>query len=133
MADKRSISGDVEYKVIGRHIRFLRKQKKMTQEEMAEIIDMSPTHFGKMERGDRPINLYRLAQICRLCQVPLETLVEGAVLLETDTVTAASDNTSFLNAMGIIAKGCSEEATRLMLRLCADIADEDKKNRQNRQ
>lgn len=132
MADKHRICGNVEYKVIGRHIRFLRKQKQMTQEEMAEIIDMSPAHFGKMERGDRPINLFRLAQICRLCQVPLEALVEGAVLLETDTLTASSNDANFLNAMEIIAKGCSEEATRLMLRLCADIADEDKKNRQNR-
>lgn len=131
MADKHRISGDVEYKVIGRHIRALRKQRNMTQEEMAEVIEISPTHFGKVERGDRPINLYRLAQLCRLCQVPLEALVEGAVPLEADAIPSPSNDTEFLSAMGNIAKGCSEDATRLMLRLCATIADEDKKNHYN--
>ena len=132
MAEKHKISGEVEYKVIGRHIRSIRKQKHMTQEEMAEVLEMSPAHFGKVERGDRTINLSRLAQLCRLCQVPLETLVEGAVVLDADSVPAPASDKEFLSTMESIAKGCSEEATRLMLRLCATIADEDKKNHQNR-
>lgn len=53
----------IEYKVIGRNIRSARKAKKMTQEAVAEAIDMSPQHFGKVERGDRTINLQRLGQL----------------------------------------------------------------------
>ena len=42
----------IEYKVIGRHIRAARKQKKMTQEAVAEALGVSLNHFGKVERGD---------------------------------------------------------------------------------
>ena len=58
----------IEYKVIGRHIRTARKRKNMTQEDVAAAIEMSPAHFGKVERGDRPVNLQRLSQ---LSQVPV--------------------------------------------------------------
>lgn len=53
----------IEYTVIGRHIRAARKQKHLTQEDVADMIDMSPAHFGKVERGERPVNLQRLSQI----------------------------------------------------------------------
>jgi len=119
----------IEYKVIGRHIRAARNQKKMTQEAVAEAIDMSSAHFGKVERGDRPINLHRLSQISMLLDVPLESLVEGAVLADEGTSaiqTKLSDSSEFLDTMENIAKGCSAASLRLMLRLCAAVADEDK-------
>ena len=72
----------IEYKVIGRHIRAARTNKQMTQEAVAEAIDMSCAHFGKVERGERPINLQRLAQLSALLEIPLEALVEGAVVAD---------------------------------------------------
>lgn len=70
----------LEYKVIGRHIRDARKQKNMTQEQVAKAIDISLQHYGKVERGDRHINLTRLAELSILLDVPIEKLVEGAVI-----------------------------------------------------
>lgn len=120
----------IEYKVIGRHIRAARKQKKMTQEAVAEAIEMSSAHFGKVERGDRPINLHRLSQLSQLLEIPLEKLVEGASVTDVMEITADSmgmtDSSDFIDSVGSLAKGCSEDALRLMLRLCAAVADEDK-------
>lgn len=119
----------IEYTVIGRHIRAARKQKKLTQEDVAEAISMSTAHFGKVERGNRPINLHRLSQLSLLFDVPLETLVEGAVIADdgaTISERMLADDSDFLDKLASIAKGCSDEALRLMLRLCAAVADEDK-------
>lgn len=119
----------IEYRVIGRNIRAARKLKNMTQEAVAEAIDMSPQHFGKVERGDRKINLQRLGQISELLNTPIETLVAGSVITENPASMSAESlpqGGTFLEDMETISKGCSDRALRLMLRLCRDIAEEDK-------
>ena len=120
----------IEYRVIGRNIRAARKAKKMTQEAVAESIDMSPQHFGKVERGDRKINLHRLGQLSMLLEVPIEALVTGSVVADDNAHVPAGHierSEEFLESVETLSKGCSEKALRLMLRICRDIADEDKK------
>lgn len=94
----------IEYKVIGRHIRTARKRKNMTQEDVAAAIEMSPAHFGKVERGDRPVNLQRLSQLSQVLDVPLEKLVEGAAIADdgsTVSKTGFTGNTDFIDSNGI--------------------------------
>lgn len=121
----------IEYNVIGRHIRAARKEQKMTQETVAEKLGMSVAHFGKVERGDRPVNLQRLSEISLLLNTPLEKLVEGAVSVESDVSARmiSSENVDFLDSIRTIAKGCSKEAIRLMLQLCIAVAEDDKSRR----
>ena len=119
----------IEYTVIGRHIRAARKRKHLTQEDVADMIDMSPAHFGKVERGERPVNLQRLSQISHVLDIPLEKLVEGASVADDGCAVrfeADGDDTDFLESIASISKGCSPQALRLMLRLCAAVAEEDK-------
>ena len=119
----------IEYTVIGRHIRAARKRKHLTQEDVADMIDMSPAHFGKVERGERPVNLQRLSQISHVLDIPLEKLVEGASVADDGCAVrfeADGDDTDFLESIESIYKGCSPQALRLMLRLCAAVAEEDK-------
>ena len=119
----------IEYTVIGRHIRAARKQKHLTQEDVADMIDMSPAHFGKVERGERPVNLQRLSQIGHVLDIPLEKLVEGASVADDGCAVrfeADGDDTDFLESIESISKGCSPQALRLMIRLCAAVAEEDK-------
>lgn len=119
----------IEYKVIGRHIRAARKRMHMTQEDVAAAIEMSPAHFGKVERGERPVNLQRLSQLSQILNIPLEKLVEGAAIADDGSVASQngfSEDTDFLESIESLAKGCSDDARRLMLRLCATVADEDK-------
>ena len=119
----------IEYTVIGRHIRAARKRKHLTQEDVADMIDMSPAHIGKVERGERPVNLQRLSQISHVLDIPLEKLVEGASVADDGCAVrfeADGDDTDFLESIESISKGCSPQALRLMLRLCAAVAEEDK-------
>lgn len=120
----------IEYTVIGRNIRSKRDVKKLTQENVAEAIGMTPGSYGNLERGQRKVNLKRLAQLSILFEVPIESLVAGAVkmpdgsYLELDQTIGGMPE--FLAAMAEIAMGCSEESLRLMLQLCRDVAQVDK-------
>ena len=69
----------VSYKIIGRHIRMARKACNLTQEQVAEAMKFSVAHYGRLERGEREINLERLAELSALLNTPIERFVEGSV------------------------------------------------------
>ena len=60
-----------------RHIRMklLRKERHLTQEKLAEIIDVSMNHYGKYERGEVDIPLSKAMELCELYHVSLDYLV----------------------------------------------------------
>lgn len=50
-------------KIIGKRIQEFRKKKGMTQEELSELIDISPHHLSALERGMYNIKLETLVKI----------------------------------------------------------------------
>ena len=56
-------------------IRILRQVKGLTQEEVAERLNLSVNGYGKIERGNCDINLHRLEQLAEVFGVePIELL-----------------------------------------------------------
>ena len=53
----------ISYQTIGRNIRSARQRAGLTQEALAERLEISHLHFGRLERGERPISLEMLAHI----------------------------------------------------------------------
>lgn len=51
---------------IGKNIQLLRRQKGLTQEQLAEMVEVSPHHLSAIERGD---NLPRLDKLIRIMNV----------------------------------------------------------------
>ena len=43
----------MDYTSIGKHIRTCRIQKKLRQEDVAEMVDLSPNYYGSIERGEK--------------------------------------------------------------------------------
>ncbi|WP_404427176.1 helix-turn-helix domain-containing protein [Ureibacillus chungkukjangi] len=60
--------------VIGERIRSLRKEKKMSQEELAHLASLSNTYIGQVERGEKNITVESLSNIATALKVPLEDL-----------------------------------------------------------
>ncbi|RST76220.1 XRE family transcriptional regulator [Siminovitchia acidinfaciens] len=50
-------------KLVGNNIRLIRKQRGLTQEELAEIADLQYSYIGGVERGERNISLLTLEKI----------------------------------------------------------------------
>ena len=45
------------YKCLGENIAFYRRRKKLTQEKLAEIVDVNNVHISHIETGDRSASL----------------------------------------------------------------------------
>lgn len=70
-------------KELGLKIRFYRKEKKLTQERLAEICGFHPTYIGQLERGEKNASvetLYRVSQGLNISMCSL--LAENEYLLD---------------------------------------------------
>ena len=68
----------LDYSVIGSRIKQARIAKNMTQEDLADQIDISVAFLSRVERGNSHINLKRLNQICNLLEVSEGYVLNGA-------------------------------------------------------
>ena len=59
---------------LARRIRAYRKLKHLTQKEFADMLSISLTTLGEVERGNRIIQRETLAEIARVLQIPVEEI-----------------------------------------------------------
>lgn len=64
---------------IGPRIKAARERKKLTQEELAEIVDLSPMHLSVLERGVKPPRLINLVRIANALDVSADELLQDVV------------------------------------------------------
>lgn len=71
---------------LSERIRQIRLQKGLSQENMADMLGLSTTAYGDLERGRTELSVSRLENIARLLDVPLAELLglESATLSETE-------------------------------------------------
>ena len=68
----------IDYSVIGSRIKQARLAKNMTQEDLADKIDISVAFLSRVERGNSHINLKRLSQLCDILGVSEGYILNGA-------------------------------------------------------
>lgn len=73
------IEANIDYKLIGDRIKEARKNAGLSQENLAEMIDVTTVYISKVERGGQ-INLKRLSQISIALSVPIEKLINGTTM-----------------------------------------------------
>jgi transcriptional regulator with XRE-family HTH domain len=64
-----------EAALIGNHIRYMRRVKDVTQEELAELIDVSVGWISRVERGANLPNLKLLFRIAKALRVQVRELL----------------------------------------------------------
>jgi len=82
---------NVDYKLIGERIRLARKSKNMTQDNLAERLDVSVGYVSQVERGITKISLDLLGAIstaleCDLASLVTESAVNSKNYVETELV-----------------------------------------------
>ena len=106
----------LDYSIIGSRIRKARQSKEITQEQLAEKLDVSVAFISRIERGTSHINLKRLNQICDLLDV-----TEGYVLNG-----ASSDSSNYLDKeFAELLKNCSPEKQKLIYNIAKTIAENE--------
>ena len=105
----------LNYSIIGMRLKQARIDKKLTQENLAEKLDVSVAYVSRIERGSTEIGLKRLAEICNLLEVSLAYILEGA----------SSESDSYLNtAFSDLFKNCPSEKIDLIYKIAKVIADD---------
>ncbi len=64
---------------IGMRLKQLRKEKGFTQEQVAELLDISQKHYSEVERGLTGLSVKHLIQISDILAVSLDYLLKGTI------------------------------------------------------
>ena len=97
-------AGMVDYEKMGKRIKYKRQGKNMNQEEIARQVQISPSYYGNIERGNR---------------VPsVDTLVAIANVLEVGTDFLLADSLTIANRQR------TEQETRVLTRFLRDRVEE---------
>lgn len=73
---------------IGSRIKAAREQAHLTQEDLAEIIDISPTHMSVIERGVKTPKLDTFVKIANALNLSSDALLQDVVVPVNDSIIA---------------------------------------------
>ena len=69
----------MDSKPIGRRIKLAREAKKLTQAQLAEMVDLSPMHISVLERGQKPPKLETLIKLANILDVSGDFLLQDVI------------------------------------------------------
>lgn len=64
-------------KKIGDAIRSYRKAADLTQERLAEIVELNPKYIGEVERGEKIISIEALLRVAKAVKIPIRDFFRG--------------------------------------------------------
>lgn len=62
-------------KLVGTRIRGFRKEKRLSQEELAEKCSLHPTYIGQLERGEKNHTIESVMKIANGLEIPIDQLL----------------------------------------------------------
>ncbi|MBN1991325.1 MAG: helix-turn-helix transcriptional regulator [Anaerolineae bacterium] len=66
----------------GEKLRFLRNQKSFTLRQLADMLEVSHSYIGQMERGEKVPNVDMVLKIAQIFNVSTDALIKDEVELE---------------------------------------------------
>ena len=100
----------MEPKEIGQKIKKFRKQRELTQMELAERINVSFQQVQKYENGRTQITLHRLSAVAKALNLPITSFLE-----EKTTLKLSEEPGSYSSQEQILFRVTKEEVTVLKL------------------
>lgn len=114
---------NINYKAIGQRIKIARIKKGITQEAIADIIDITPAHMSNVETGKTKVSLPTLIQIANALNVSVDFLLCDNVI---------SSKVIFENEAKEIFGDCDDYEIRTLVELlksAKEIMREDRNRR----
>lgn len=81
--------GELNYKKIGDRLKGLRKYMGLTQEQVAEILNVGRDAILRIEKGERKINLQELMDFSRLYNISVDELTTEEYPINSNNVAFA--------------------------------------------
>ena len=67
-------------------LRKIRELKGLTRENFCEPLGENSEYWGMIERGEQPISLVKLLQVCEVYHIPIETVVDLNYMEQDDSL-----------------------------------------------
>ncbi|MGD9154028.1 MAG: helix-turn-helix transcriptional regulator [Bacillota bacterium] len=106
----------IDYEAIGQRIKKIRQQKKITQEQLAELLGVSSVYMNQIENAKTKINLERLVNLANLLDTEPGFLLNGTICKARNYLFPELD---------LILQECSPEKRRVILAISQLIAEFD--------
>ena len=103
-----------DYSLIGKRLKHAREKQGLTQEKLAEQLEVSNAYISKMERGKTPINLHRLSELCLILEESTEYILSG-----TNSATGDYLRSEIITML----EGCSADKIKLISQVIKPIVD----------
>lgn len=74
-------------KYMGENIRTARKSKNLTMDVLSELVGVSPSFLGTVERGESLFSVETLTKICQVLEISADSIIlnQGMVPAPSDT------------------------------------------------
>lgn len=95
----------MDYYKIGQKIRKIRKAHDLSQEELAERINISTTHMSHIETGNTKLSLPVFVDIATALEVRTDDLLDN---LSTETTSTALDE------IAVVLEHCSAQEAKII-------------------
>lgn len=97
-----SVKTELNYKLVGQRIRAMRKKRGMTQEQLAELAEISPQHCSGIETGAAKVSLPALIKIANVLEASMDELL-------MDSVSAAAKPEMMKEVEAVFADATADE------------------------
>lgn len=71
---------ELDYKAIGKRIKIARIKADLTQERLAEMVEISPTHMSNIETGTTRVSLTSIVSLANALSVTVDDLLCDSVV-----------------------------------------------------
>lgn len=110
---------ELDYKSIGKRIKIARIKADLTQERLAEIVGISPSHMSNIETGTTRVSLTAIVTIANALSVTVDDLL-------CDSIRKA--RAPLEKDIAEILEGCDEYEIRMIADMAQALQDTLRKN-----
>ena len=109
---------ELDYKAIGKRIKIARIKADLTQERLAEMVEISPTHMSNIETGTTRVSLTAIVSLANALSVTVDDLlcdsvVKAKVQFEKDIAGILADCNEYeIRMIKYMAKALKETLRR---------------------
>lgn len=105
---------ELDYKAIGKRIKIARIKADLTQERLAERINISPTHLSNIETGTTRVSLSTMISIANVLSVTSDDLLCDSIVMA---------KAQFEKDIALLLEDCDEYEIRIVKDMIASLKE----------
>jgi len=111
---------EINYKLLGKRIKEIRERSTLTQEDLADLADVTPQYISLVENGKKKASLQVLVDIAEGLELTLDELLMG---------NQKNSNYEYLSDLEKMFSQCSRYEKRIVYEQMTNLINALKRNR----